>query len=308
MQKETFTYPSAVAEQTLHAVVFIPEGKPRGIVQIIHGYAEHVGRYERFMEILANAGFITFGNDHAGHGLSAPSEERLTDIGAYNALYSVLEDAYILNKRMRERFGAELPCTILGHSMGSLMLRALLCVYPEICDGAIIMGTGDKGLGMLRIFSILLSVYSFFHKGSWRSGFISKIAIEDNNKKFKPARTPHDWLSANTDNVDRYIADPYCGKRGTLHTFRFLQELMTLVRQPKHLANMKKDLPVFFVSGEDDAFGDFTDGVREVIVLFEEAGMTEVSARFFEGMRHEILHEERAEQVVQACLENVVVR
>lgn len=302
MRKETFTYPSAVAGQTLHAVIFIPEGEPRGFVQIIHGYAEHIGRYEPLMGLLANAGFITFGNDHAGHGRSAVSEERLTDIGAYNALYPVLEDVHTLNKHVKARFGAELPCTILGHSMGSLMLRALLCIYPAMCDRAIIMGTGDKGLGMLRVFSGILSIYSVFHQGRWRSGFISKIAIESSNKRFEPARTPHDWLSASTVNVDRYIADPYCGKRGTLYTFRFLQELMTMVRQPKHLANMKKDLPVLFVSGAEDAFGGFTGGVRQVIALFEETGMTEVSAAFYDGMRHEILNEADAHLVIDDIL------
>lgn len=302
MRKETLTYPSAIQDKTIHAVVYIPEGEPQGMIQIIHGYAEHIGRYDAFMRDLAEAGYIAFGNDHAGHGLTAESEDDLTNIGAYNALYSVLEDEQQLNATMRSRFGDELPCTILGHSMGSLMLRALLFLYPNLCDKAVIMGTGDMKLGMLRVFAIILSLYSAFHKGTWRSGLISKIAIEQNNSKFKPARTPHDWLSANPENVDRYIADPLCGKRGTLYTFRFLQELMTLVRQPVHLTNMHSDLPVLFVAGEEDAFGGFGEGVKAVVGLFEEAGMDDVRLKLYPGMRHEILNEKGSDEVVEDVL------
>ena len=76
-QRSTLTYPSADGRQTIQAVEWLPEGEPRGVIQIVHGIAEHIDRYRPFMEFLADNGFVAAGNDHLGHGKSirVPEEQ-----------------------------------------------------------------------------------------------------------------------------------------------------------------------------------------------------------------------------------------
>lgn len=301
--KENFTFPSSLDNKSIHAVIYRPTNEVKGLVQIIHGYAEHIGRYRKFMKILADQGYIVFGDDHLGHGLTAETDADLSDVGSYNVLMPMLDDEKDLNHIVRSQYYPDLPFVILGHSMGSLMLRGLLGLYPDICDKAIIMGTGDMTPALLKVFSAILSVFSTFKPGSYRSKLINKLAIGKNNSSFKSGNTGNEWLSLNKKNVKHYSKDPLCGHPGSLHTFRFLQQLMSLIRKPEHLQNMKKDLPLLFLSGEQDAFGDFGKGVNKVIHLFEDAGMNNIQSIFYPEMRHEILKEKNYRLVIKDILD-----
>lgn len=331
MAKRTeFKFPSNFKNTPLRAVIFQPEpGQTvKGLVQIIHGYAEHIDRYADFMTFLADRGYLVFGHDHLGHGKSVSRPEDLSDMGGYGVMDDVLGDVVSLSKLVKAALaGTEtanadvvaslqaeladaqlsadlsaLPFTMLGHSMGSLILRGVLAKYPDACDRAIVMGTGSMPPALLKAFKAILVTVGAFHDGSYRSNFVNKMAIGQNNNAFKPVRTENDWLSVNSENVDRYNADPLSGNAGSLHTFRFLLDIMTLIRQPQALAQMRKDLPVLFVSGAEDAFGGFGKGVKEVYEMFQKAGMQDIKIKLYPNMRHEILNETDARQVYQDIL------
>ncbi|MDO5025246.1 MAG: alpha/beta hydrolase [Trueperella sp.] len=331
MAKRTeFKFSSSFQNTPLRAVIFQPEpGQPiKGLVQIIHGYAEHIDRYADFMTFLAGHGYLVFGHDHLGHGKSVASPEDLTDMGGYGVLDDVLGDVVTLSRLVKTALAGadtdndvvellrseladaqlpanaqDLPFTMLGHSMGSLILRGILAKYPENCDRAVVMGTGYMAPIMVQVFAALLGAIKLFHDGSYRSPLANQLAIGANNNSFKPARTENDWLSVNTENVDRYNADPLSGNSGALHTFHFLKELMAFIGRPQSLANMRKDLPVFFVSGAEDAFGNFGKGPKQVYQMFEKAGMQDLQLKIYPNMRHEILNEDDARQVYQDILE-----
>ncbi|NLJ70240.1 MAG: alpha/beta hydrolase [Clostridiaceae bacterium] len=325
--KERFAFPSKLDNKMIHAVIYRPEKEVKGLVQVIHGFAEHIGRYEKFMTLLAEQGYVAFGTDHLGHGLTAENESELSDVGSYSALDPMLADQKEINQIVRrqydsmnhsgynsqddsqqhsqdnQQYDSRIPCIILGHSMGSLMLRGLLIRYPDICDKAIIMGTGDNLPILLRIFSLILALFKAFKPGNYRSPFINYLGVGKYNSSFKPKKTNNDWLSENPENVSRYIKDPYCGALGTLHTYDFLLKLMTLIRKPHELAKMQKDLPVLFVSGEQDAFGGFGKGVNLIVQLFKKAGMQNVKLILYPGMRHEILKGKDHNQVIRDILD-----
>lgn len=317
--KEKFTFPSKFNGKIIHAIIYRPEKEVKGFVQVIHGFAEHIGRYDKFMKLLAKQGYVAFGDDHLGHGQTAENEAELSDVGSYAALDPMLADQKEINRIVREQYDSKhhsqddqqnaspddsqdnsrLPCIILGHSMGSLMLRGLLIRYPDICDKAIIMGTGDNPPVLLKVFSLILNLYKTFKPGNYRSSFVNYLGIGKNNSSFKPKNTKNDWLSENPENISQYIKDPYCGAPGTLHTFYFLLKLMTLIRKPYELAKMQKDLPVLFVSGEQDAFGGFGKGVSKIVRLFKKSGMQNVTSILYPEMRHEILRGKDNNQVIR---------
>ncbi|HHU54058.1 MAG TPA: alpha/beta hydrolase [Clostridiaceae bacterium] len=301
--KEKFTFPSKFDDKTIHAVIYRPNKEFKGLVQIIHGFAEHIGRYDKFMSLLAEQGYVAFGDDHLGHGLTAENESELSDVGSYSALEPMLADQKEINQLVRGQYDSQAPCIILGHSMGSLMLRGLLICYPDICDKAIIMGTGDNPPILLRIFSWILALFKTIKPGNYRSPFVNYLGIGKNNSSFKPKNTNNDWLSENPENISQYIKDPYCGTPGTLHTYYFLLKLMTLIRKPRELAKMQKDLPVLFVSGEQDAFGGFGKGVNKIVQLFKKAGMQNVKSILYPGMRHEIIRGKDNNQVIRDIFE-----
>lgn len=302
MKKEIFSFPSSFQQKEIHAVVYRPEQEIKGLLQIIHGYAEHIERYDAFMQYMANQGYVVFGDDHLGHGYTAKNQNELSNIGTYDAVDYVLGDEVTLNGLIKAQYDSALPCYILGHSMGSLILRGLLGKYPDLCNKAIIMGTGDMKPAILYVFNFILSVSKSFHKGDYCSKMINDLALNRNDKLFKGETLPNRWISANQDNIKQYNADPLSGNPGTLYTYDFLLKLMRLIRQPEHLQKMNKDLPVLFVSGEDDAFGEFGKGPRTVIDLFKKSGMKYAQSHLYPEMRHEILNEVDREKVYQDIL------
>ena len=112
------TFPSSTGNNIIYARIAEPECEPRGIVQIAHGIAEHIGRYERFMQILAQNGFIAVGNDHLGHGLSVLSDRYLGFFRQPGGNDAVIADMRRLHVIMKKKY-PELPYYLLGHSMGS---------------------------------------------------------------------------------------------------------------------------------------------------------------------------------------------
>ncbi len=331
MNKEELQFASAFQGKEIYGILFEPDSEIKGLVQIIHGFAEHIGRYEPFMRFLAEQGYVVFGDDHLGHGLTALNNGmQLSDVGTYDAPDYMLQDEWHLNQLIKNRYsekiaaensaaavakaverengesvctdGTKLPCYILGHSMGSLMLRALLFVYPEICDKAIIMGTGDMSPGLLKIFGGILSISEFFHKGNYRSKFINYMGVGKNSAPYRADKDRNAWISANQENVKAYSRDQLSGNPGSLHTFRFLQKLMTAIRKKENLQKMNKDLPVLFLSGAEDAFGEMGKGPRTVCNLFREAGLKNVDLILYPGMRHEVLNESHQERVYQDIL------
>ncbi len=289
-------YPSKDGKNTIHAVIWQPECEPKGVIQIIHGMCEYAARYAPFAKFCNLNGYIVVADDHLGHGKSVKCDK---DLGYFNDArdYSiVVEDIHELKLTVQKTTG-ELPWFVLGHSMGSFFCRKYISLYGAEFKGAVIMGSGFKSKATLNTALFAVKLNALFSGWRNRSKLIKKLAFGSYNKKFKPAKTENDWLSKDPKNVAAYEADPLCGFSFTNNGYYILFSIIKEACSKKVIASVPKNLPVFFVAGEDDPVGDYGKGVKKAAAKFEKAGVESVGLALYEEARHEILNDFCKEQV-----------
>lgn len=302
MKKVHIQYLSHDHKTLIHAVRWIPDQEVKGILQISHGMVEFIERYEEFAEYMTKRGFLVTGNDHLGHGESIRSKEQYGFFNEKNGNTVLLLDLYQLQRKTKELY-PNVPYFLLGHSMGSFLARQYLCLYGKELDGAIIMGTGyhsrfEAKLGM-RLTKMIAAVKGW----EYRSKFVNALAFGSYNRKFRPARTDKDWLTKDEKIVDGYINDERCQFLFTLNGYYNLFFSLAKLSNKDYIQKMPKNLPVLFVSGEDDPVGNFGKGVKKVVDTFKENGMKRVSCKMYPNDRHEILNELDRKKIYQDLYE-----
>ena len=295
MTKEEYYFPSADGESSIHGIRWLPDGKPTAVLQIVHGMVEYVGRYEEFAAFLCENGFAVFGHDHVGHGLSAADESRLGLMKGLHPSDTMVGDVYS-NYLLGKKLWPELPFFILGHSMGSYMLRKFLSVKADSLQGlsgAIVMGTGQEPLLTVNAGLFLVDVLKLFKGPDHRSPFIRDMTYSASYKRYDCCGKDYSrsWLSKNLPNVEKYYHDPFCTYLFSLNGYRGLIESTKFDAQQKNVEKMPKELPVLLVSGAEDPVGALGEGVKKVYASFRKAGLSDVSMKLYEGDRHEILNE-----------------
>ena len=296
MVRSEFTFPSADGRTSIHAVEWLPDGPVRAVLQISHGVAEYILRYEPFAAYLTERGFAVVGHDHLGHGASVAEGAPRLYFGPRGSWDWVVEDLYTRRCLAGKRFPG-VPYFLLGHSMGSFLARAYLIRYPGTVDGAVIMGTGHMTSAFVAAGRLFVG-REIRRVGETRpSDAVTKLSFGTYNRAFAPNRTAFDWVSADRANVDAYIADPLCGGNPSMGLFREMLSGIAFMTRPENLRKMNANTPIFFVSGSMDPVGEFGRGVRRACRSFQKAGMREVSMKLYPGLRHEILNEACREAV-----------
>ena len=285
-----FRFPSCDCKNSIYVRQWLPDGAPIGVVQLCHGIAEHINRYDDFAQYLASNGFVVAGNDHLGHGQSVAKPEELGYFGEYGGWELVVGDMRKLYERLREQYYS-LPIFILGHSMGSFLTRTYIIRYHDGPDGVILSGTGQQNALTVNGGLALANALIRRHGASYKSKKFNDFAFAGYNNHYKPARTEFDWLSRNEENVDRYIADPLCGYCASVGVFRDMLTGVKYLSNPKNLARMNPDLPVYFISGDEDPVGEYGKGVLRAYNSFLSAGLSDVTLKLYHNDRHEILNE-----------------
>lgn len=297
MKREDFFFDSRDGKSKIHAVRWTPDEdvKPVAVVQIIHGMAEHVDRYEDFAAFLVNKGIVVTADDHLGHGKSI-FDDKKGFFCKQDPATVVVRDVHRLKKMTQEKYTG-VPYIILGHSMGSFILRNYLFRYGKGIDGAIVMGTGMPAKPLAFALKLMASVGCLFGKSAKPSAFINKIAFGAYQKKIANPRTECDWLTKETEIVDKYIEDPLCGFIFPCNGFKTMADLLMRLHKKSNIAKMPVTLPVIFVSGADDPVGNYGDDVKKVYKSFIDEGMQKVEIKLYESDRHEILNETDHETV-----------
>ncbi len=276
-----------------------PAGQPQGIVQLVHGMAEHKERYEDFMRFLAEHGYVSVLHDHRGHGKSVKEEADLGYMYNSGGAY-LIDDIRQLNAQLHQEYPT-LPVYMFGHSMGSLAVRAYLKRYDDTIDALIVCGSPSKNpaAGAGRLLARLMMGIKGAH---YRSPLLQKMAFGKNCDGFIEECSENIWLCSDMDVVRAYDADPLCGYTFTLNGFENLFSLMQTVYDKKHWTLRNKHLPIRFIAGKEDPCIISPDKFQEAAGLLQTLGYTAVSARLFEGMRHEILNEPLHELVYEDIL------
>ena len=273
-----------------------------GVVQIAHGMAEHAGRYGRLARFLTTAGFGVYANDHRGHGKTAGELENVGYFADVDGWQTVVDDMLQLTDIV-QRETPGVPVFLLGHSMGSFLVRTYIADHGAGIAGVILSATGGDP-GLLGKAGRLIARWECFRKGRRaKSPLLNNLSFGGFNKAFTPNRTDFDWLSRDAAEVDAYIADPFCGGVFSAGFFADLLSGLAFINSKGAIRGIPKDLPIFFISGACDPVGKNTRGVRQVKDAFNAAGMVDVSATFYDGARHEILNEINRDAVFQDILD-----
>ena len=277
----------------LYTRVYRPEGEIRAIFHVVHGMTEHIRRYDSFLSEMAEKGYLVFAFDNLGHGYTAKDRSELGFIAHEDGYKYLARDVYHAAQVIRKEYGEELPYYLMGHSMGSFIVRYTAQLYPDLPDKLIAMGTGGPnpavGAGL-----VMIDILKVFKGERAQSPFITNMAFGSYNKGFEGNG---DWLSKDPQVRKSYDADPYCNFRFSLSAYKDLLTLNKIVNLDAWFDAMPKDLPILLISGAEDPVGDHGRGVKAVYDGLKKRGAN-VQLKLYRDCRHEILNDTSRDEVI----------
>mgnify|MGYP001944442680 CR=1 FL=1 len=271
----------------------------RGIIQIAHGMAEHILRYDDVSRYLVANGFIVYGHDHRGHGgtIKAPDDKGF--FANEDGFHKVVQDMKQLSDLIRkEHLG--LPLFLLGHSLGSFITRRYIQLYDGV-SGVILSGTGyDKGIGKI---GLQIAKLERRRKGPRTpSPLMDKLVFYGFNENFEPAKTEFDFLTRDENVVEKYVKDDKCGFVCATSFYIDLLTGLDLIHRKTEVAKTPRDLPILLISGTMDPVGEEGKGVRKVYKLYKRARCKKIRMKLYKDGRHEMLNEINKDEVYEDIL------
>lgn len=290
-------FPSATGLCDIRYRMWIPQ-EVRAAVQITHGMAEHIDRYDAFARYLAKQGFLVYGMDNAGHGKSLKPDMPKGYFGQKNGWDALIADMHTLYELMHKDYPAT-AFILFGHSMGSFMARSYAARYPQDFESYIFSGTAGKN-PVAKIGRMLANREIKKGLAMVPSQKLHALGAGSYNKKFKNPRTDCDWLTRDEAVVDAYLADELCGFPFTPCGMRDLLDGLIEISDKKW-AKKVPDKPILLISGERDAVGSFSKGVRQVEKRLVRSGHR-VCCKLYPQARHEVLNELNKDEVYDDVL------
>jgi len=283
MHSETLTLP--VADHAIFTRVWRPEEPPRAVVQIVHGLAEHSARYARLAQALTSAGYAAYAHDHRGHGPNCKPD----DLGVFaerDGWRKLLDDL----DAVAARIAADHPGVkrvFLGHSLGSILGQRYIAERGDGLAAAVLSGASGPPPAIARVGKYVVAFERWRLGPRGKSPLVQALLFGEQNKPFRPARTPYDWLSRDTAEVDKYLADPLCGFPLSNQLVADLVDALADLASPQLAARVRKDLPIYVLSGASDPVGF---KLQVLLDVYRAAGLN-VTAKIYPGGRHETLNE-----------------
>lgn len=287
---------SSDKQHMLKGKIYLPDGAPKGLFHVVHGMTEYIGRFDSFMREMAEDGYITFGYDHLGHGHTAKDAGELGFIAHEDGWKKLVDDVFIFGNEIRKSMnGEQLPFILMGHSMGSFIVRLTAAKYNHY-DKLIVMGTGGPnpaagpGIALAGLMKQMKGERGY-------SEFIQKTAFGAYNKGFEQENDRYAWLSVNKENRDKYRADKLCTYMFTNSAMQDLIKLNKYCNDKEWFAGINKQKPILLVAGSKDPVGEHGKGVKTVYEKLKAQGAN-VEIILYEGYRHEILNDFCRDQVI----------
>lgn len=310
MKTTTLTYASRDNASTVHALLWEPDEvasggeAPRGLVQIVHGMSEHVGRYAGFASFLCEQGFAVCANDHVGHGRTVSDPANLGHMPLEAGEDVLIADVQTLREIVLERLAAQcdmrmsgIPYVIFGHSMGSFVTRVFLTRHAFGVRAAVLCGTGHQARALSSAGKALTRSLAKKHGERYVSKLVDGMGVGAYGKAIKGAKTDVDWLATDPEVVAEYRRDPLCGQPFTVGAYHTLLRLVSDATDPRLARKVPHGLPLLFIAGDQDPVGERGAGVHRAAEMYRRAGVERVSEKLYPGMRHEILNEPIKDEV-----------
>lgn len=265
-------------------------GDVKGIVQIAHGMAETSLRYDEFARKLSNEGYIVYAHDHRGHGNTALSKELLGYIADEDGFNWMVKDIKELTDIIKEENPGK-SIILFGHSMGSFLSQRYVELYGNEIEGLILSGTNGKPKSYTK-FGILVSKVEMRIRGrKAKSNLMDKLSFGDFNNKFKPTRTPFDWLCSVEEEVDKYIENEECGFICKTSFYYDLVKGIWDIHKEENLKKIPKNLPILIFAGDKDPVGYQGKGIINLYEKYKEINIKDVEYKLYKDGRHEMLNE-----------------
>jgi alpha-beta hydrolase superfamily lysophospholipase len=288
MNQKDFTF-CAPDGAEIYVYKWLPDGQIKAIINIVHGMAETAARYERFAEVLTQKGYAVYAEDHRGHGRTIKDAAHAGEAPP-DALNLMLNDLHQLSGIINKEIPGT-PLFLLGHSMGSFLTQGYIARWGRQLKGAILSGTAGPNDALAAAGKVIACLEILRLGRAGKSKLLNTLSFGSFNKQFQPARTDFDWLSRDEAEVDKYITDPYCGG---IFPAGFFYDLFSFLRQingREALSGIPRELPLYIFSGSCDPVGAKTKSVRKLINIYQKLGVADLSFKFYEGGRHEMLNE-----------------
>lgn len=275
-----------------------PEGQPVGVLQLLHGLGEHVDRYARFAAACCDRGLALVAHNHRGHGRECDQYGYFAPKGGWRLVQT---DALAVHNDLKERFDG-LPIVLFGHSMGSFIAQAFVMQFATPLAGLVLSGSNWPSKLQLIPGKIVA------HLEGWRLGrhkyssILDKMGFGSFNKAFEPARTGYEWLSRDETEVDKYVADEYCGGPFTCGLWLDLLGGVSEVASEASLKRIASDLPTLILGGEVDPVGG-DKGLGKLAFHYAQTGHSRLTVKIYPGGRHEMLNETNRDEVTADILD-----
>lgn len=285
----------------LHRLYWCSQASAKGVLHIAHGMAEHAARYQHVAERLTGAGWHVYAGDHRGHGRSVRSDDDLGWFAEVDGWNLVVDD---LRRMIETEKSAhpDLPLVVLGHSMGSLVVRRYLQQHSHDVAAAVLSAPFGERNFLFHLGRFIARGESLRQGKRGRSALINGLSFADFNKPFAPNRTEFDWLSRDEKEVDKYVADPACGFFCTNQLWLDLLAGLGETLQPGVITQYRHDLPVLVLCGSRDPVGKNGTHAKALTEAMKQAGLTRVTLKIYADARHECFNESNRDEVLADLL------
>lgn len=293
MRQENFQFLSADKKTKIHGVTWLPDhGEYKAVLQITHGMHEYIERYREFAEFLTDRGILVAGHDHLGHGESVSSPAEYGFFTEKNPSDALIADMHAVRKRIQKEHRT-CPYFMLGHSMGSYMLRKYITRHPGHLSGAVIVGTGSMPDGQMKMGMGICRFLGMVRGWHYKSALIKKLSFMGPYRQYDLTgkKIENNWLTKDIEIAQRYFKDAKCRFDFTVNGYYGLMEAVYYDNQPGHIAKIPKDLPLLLISGDKDPVGNMGKGVKKAYRQYREAEIADLTLKLYKNDRHEILNE-----------------
>lgn len=272
---------------SLQVYIWEPKKEPVGVIQIAHGMAEHLGRYDAFGEYFSNLGYLVIGADHYAHGLSCQNPEEIGVIKEYDFMDAILKSIKLIHTEFIE------PLTyknriLFAHSMGSMTAQRYIELYPNDFTKVVICGTDCYSIKYL--FAQLLTSGKGKRGKIVYSEFVHNMGVGSFNKKFMKEHPKYGWLSNDMSIIEKYDNDKLCGRMFPANYYHSLAKLLRVSFKSKELEKINKDLSIMIIAGKDDPVGGFGNGPIKLSERYLKLGLN-TRTIIYDKARHELLNE-----------------
>ena len=261
--------------------------KAKAVVHIVHGSIEYALRYEAFAKRLNKQGYSVYAMDVRGHGETG-KRNIYGYFGNKNGYKLVWSDVHRLNNIIKKK-QPKLKIVLLGHSMGSFIVRSYVTQYNDV-DMLIPIGTNQNSKLKIKLNKFLISLNSCERKGKQPGAFFNNISYKQFSKSFKNETDPLAWMSKNKENRIKYKKSEFTRFIITNRGFLDMVQWMDTFTSKRKSKNISSKLPILLLNGSNDPVGSMGKEVSKAQAFYKNLNFNSQHIEY-KGMRHEILNE-----------------